>query len=158
MSWRKGNINKFVIFCLGVTTKLKLHVLDKFLPISVSFVWGMFFETFVGNIYQSPREICATSGTHKFLFSSQINPLFNGKHFLKSTEVFTKELSEKYCHCNATRVPFRFRNGSNDWHFICWRINAYLAVCNLMLYITRLEKTLKWVIVSSHIAYYVSDV
>ena len=63
--------------------KLKLHVLDKFLLISVSFVWAMFFETFVGNIYQSSREICATSGTTKFLFSSQINPFVQRETFLK---------------------------------------------------------------------------
>ena len=44
--------------------KLKLHVLDKFLLI-FSIVWAMFFETFVGNIYQSRMEICATSGTTK---------------------------------------------------------------------------------------------
>ena len=149
-------------FVLEWRTKLKLHVLDKFLPISVSFVWAMFFETFVGNFYQSPREICATSGATKFLFSSQINPFVQRETFLKINWSFHKRtvlsiVSEKYCHCNATRVPFRFRNGSNDWHFICWRINAYLAVCNLMLYITRLEETLKWVIVSSHIAYYVSE-
>ena len=58
----------------------------------------------------------------------------------------------KYCHCNASRAPFCVRvrcycnnndNGSNDWHFIAEGFYAYLAVCNLILYITQLEKTFK---------------
>ena len=133
MSWRKEILTSLWSFVLEWRTKLKLHVLDKFLPISVSFVWAMFFETFVGNIYQSPREICATFGTTKFLFSSQINPFVQRETFLKINWSFHKRtvlsiVSEKYCHCNATRVPFRFRNGSNDWHFICWRIELTLIL------------------------------
>ena len=102
-------------------TKLKLHVLEKFLLI-FSNVWAMVFETFVGNVYQNPREICATSGTKSF-FLLKSTLLFKGKHFLKSAEVFTRTVlsivPEKYCNCNATRVPFRVRvgyycNGSND--------------------------------------------
>ena len=35
-----------------------------------------------------------------------------------------KAIVGKYCHCNATRVPFRVRveyydHASNDCHFIC---------------------------------------
>ena len=75
---------------LECRTKLKLHVLDKFLLI-FSFVWAMFFESFVGKIYQSPREICATSGITKLFFLLKLTLLFNGKHFLKLIEVFTTE-------------------------------------------------------------------
>ena len=39
---------------------LKVHILGKFLLI-FSIAWAICFETFVSNIYQSLREICATS-------------------------------------------------------------------------------------------------
>ena len=66
----------------------------------------MFFETFVGNIYQSPREICATFGT-KLFFLLKLTLLFNGKHFLKLTEVFTKELFSVQCRKNIVIVTQR---------------------------------------------------